>query len=115
MKTRVGFVSNSSSCSFVVKSSKYNTVELVEEQLNKILDDLEVHTEYRKMFGKISEIGEHDCTDGDRRANDYEDWYRFSGDCVGMIRIDSAYDNSIPYEVMVAIEDHLDAEHYHWG
>jgi len=110
MKIRQGFVSNSSSSSFIC-DTKMNAEE-IETQLRKMLDgfNMMMDTNYKfedcfcnpyMVSGKIHE--------------GFEEYYPCLKNAKGKIAIDSVDDNSIPYEMIVLIESKFNTTHCHLG
>ena len=110
MKTRTGFVSNSSSSSFVCDTELApGEVAAKLEELIKMYNKLmNKHYDYDSMF-EYPRIGTpHTHKDW----HDYEPSLRTAG---GKIVIDSAGDNTIPYELFDLIEVMFEGVRCHLG
>jgi hypothetical protein len=111
MKIRNGFVSNSSSSSFIC-STDMRICE-VRRMLEKLLDmhnefmneDLSFDDVFRQPF-----IADEAYTKGEWAGH-----YRYIADSKGKVIIESAGDNSIPYEMFDYIEEKFDAVRCHLG
>ena len=114
MKVRTGFISNSSSSSFVcdVKSSLDEVREQLKSMLYHFNQLMGTEHEYADVFGEVistsetvphSEIGYAECS-----------WYT-RDDLEDKIIIRSANDNTIPYELFDLICGKFDAFRIHRG
>jgi len=119
MKIRQGFVSNSSSSSFICdyyrNEAKY-TVEETKEILQKILDFYNDIEEQNLSFEKVFEepyIGSQKDMDGldSFFGTEYSSHERANGRVI----INSTEDNSIPYLIRGIIEAKFNAEYFHLG
>ena len=131
MKIRKGFVSNSSSSSFILDyysdKDKIITLEKVKELLNKLVEveqifnpkikfedifNLKFDAESMCVGNKNDDIIERRTKwEDDFDTNDKTDFKK----CEGKIIINSADDNSIPYWMKEFLEDKLNAKYWHWG
>lgn len=129
MKIRTGFVSNSSSSSFICNAFDYEgyepkelTVEIVISKLKTMIEMYnkmeDTNLSYEDAIGSVGlgdeEIasylkgyGQHGYSIGDR------DWTL--DDIKNKIVIMSAGDNAIPYELFELIKSSFDAERVHLG
>lgn len=104
MKCRSGFVSNSSSTSFIINQSKHTgiTTDVIE-----------------KMLSKMSDIGDIKVVEYVGNPYDYLcEYYSclreiFKDDII--IAIESASDNSIPYAFQEWLEGNLPCDRIHFG
>ena len=124
MKIRNGFVSNSSSSSFICR--KKMTLSQAEDKLRMIIDLFESEYEFEKVFAqpykgskKYNEelklwdyLGKEDRNDKFDILNPNRTQVKTT---IGRIIIDSADDNSIPYEMFETIEAVFDAIRLHMG
>lgn len=109
MKLRLGFVSNSSSSSFICRTDK--TEEEIILFLTKLLDL------YNEATGTTLKY--EDCFQqprmGSKNDEKYlKDWEE-NIEAVGQVIIESAGDNSIPYELFDLINLAFNAERIHLG
>ena len=104
MKIRNGFVSNSSSSSFIV--GEEFTLEQTKEIMKKIEDSLESIDIHLKDTYKIIE----------KTKEDYKDWsdYNYIPDRK-MIVVENLESNGIPYESFNIIDSKLEATRIHLG
>ena len=113
MKVRTGFVSNSSSSSFVCQTDM--SMLLIERTMHKLIDL------YEDAVGVCSEEKLFEVIEGSKAYDemlkdwDYLDCYGVDGTTVGKIIIESASDNSIPYELFDLIKTIFKAERLHLG
>ncbi len=110
MKLRVGFVSNSSSASFICDVTM--SAEEVETKLRKILEGYNQMMEENHVFENVFRAP---YVAGKIVHEGWEDSYPEFNDCEGKIIIDSADDNSIPYPLFDIIESKFNAVHCHLG
>jgi len=119
MKIRLGFVSNSSSSSFVCnyyrKKTEYTTEE-TKEILQKILDFYNDIYEQTLSFEKVFEepyIGSQKDVDGldDFFGTEYPRHERANGKII----INNQKENSIPHMLFGIIESKFNAERFHLG
>ena len=121
MKTRMDFVTNSSSSSFVVKDSWYEkniTEENLREDLEKMLEMHEALTGEHKEIGDILTITPVENTE--EIARRYEDiWWNLSEeeleDMEGGKFIIITEENSVPYPVLKMIEEYYNCVRKHLG
>jgi hypothetical protein len=125
MKIRRGFVSNSSSSSFVIASKK--NIKELEKVLRAIFLYLQtVEDTYwaDKDFDdciKITTVGESNFKEcfSDYFGNIKEQTIWFDGEekeiTDDMIYIDSKFDNSIPWAIQGFLENIDGIKKYHWG
>lgn len=101
MKIRIGFVSNSSSSSFVINSNRFDfeEVETKMEEIKAEFPDSWFEYDVRVITEKIYKHGY---------------WYLENSD-IGNIEIISSEDNSIPYDAFDIIEDTFDCVRRHLG
>jgi hypothetical protein len=135
MKIRSGFVSNSSSSSFIcnrfVGENGEYAIPFDEKEIERKLQVIfkfcfesgilnakrweECHgakPTYSAMFGRIAKLGKSDFIKFKKEwfeDDDYLKWNKY------MFVIDSAGDNSIPYEVFEVIKGLFNAERIHLG
>lgn len=119
MKTRQGFVSNSSSTSFYIDSSKYSydkVVEAIKRMLellsfceNSSSEDIDSICKVNKNVDRDSIISEmRDFYGGGRE-------YEIGHLPKNIISVDSIEDNSIPWAVQEFLCEVLGARRQHWG
>jgi hypothetical protein len=116
MKIRRGFVSNSSSSSFICntnyKTDKKYTLEEISDKVHKIFDfgkENGLIPEYQNFDDVFQEPQKIDA--GDMETMDY-----FGTNCkIGDIVVYSAGDNSIPYELFDVLEVALNSNRNHLG
>ncbi len=122
MKVRMGFVSNSSSSSFICKTKM--SLSQVKEKLEKIHsfywevikdseEDYYLGKSFNDMFFKPFEGNKE--YDKKLKDWDYLKEYGVDGTTVGKIVIESAEDNSIPYEMFELIEKVFNGVRLHLG
>ncbi len=131
MKIRNGFVSNSSSSSFVLdyhtdKKKDITSLKKVKEILNKLVE-MEKLFNSKIKFEDIFNLNfdadnmgvEAKEIDIIKTRKEWEDnLYTEKTDfekCKGKIIIHSAEDNSIPYWMKEFLEYKLNAKYWHWG
>lgn len=110
MKIRTGFVSNSSSSSFICNTKM--TVEEVTESLQIMLD----------FYNKINDMNlPFDCVfeppfiADETYGNNWKYHYPEMSRASGKVIIHSDSDNTIPYELFEFIESKFDARRFHLG
>ena len=114
MKNRIGFVSNSSSCSFIL-NPRWD-LNVVKEKLRMLVDfynkfnSIDIKLEYMFMEPFISDGNNFELND---IAGNSEDWDIQTRP--GEIVIVSKSDNTVPYEIISWIEFGMDARRYHLG
>ena len=101
MKIRKGFVSNSSSSSFIINSDRF-TFEEVEKKMAEIKA-----SSSDKWF-------EYDVREITEEMYEHDNWYMDRAD-IGKIQIISSEDNSIPYDAFDVIENTFDCVRHHLG
>lgn len=113
MKIRNSFVTNSSSSSFIVKSN-IEDVDLFEIELRAFFDN------YNVLMG--TNLNFDDCVGDvyrykhiDKRDKYWSEYSWETKENDGNVVINSAYDNSIPYELMNLIETKFNADRHHNG
>lgn len=112
MKVRSGFVSNSSSSSFILDASKYN-VQQIKDYITKLLEAYSIITKDNLTFKDICKISEEDSID--RISNVINRYYGETISHKGKILlIDSTHDNSIPWSIQEALID-ISLYRQHWG
>ena len=111
MKIRNGFVSNSSSSSFICDTKM--SVEEVRDKLQKIVEFYNDMTDERLMFDEV--FHEPFVSDDSYCNSSWADHYYAMKESKGKIIIESAGDNSIPYLLMDFIESIFDADRCHLG
>ena len=108
MKIRSGFVSNSSSESFICRTK--DSIESVEKQIKKLLSFYNEwegrNLQYKKVY-YVQKITEELIED----VKDFE--YQVPEDAT--LAINSVSDNSIPYELFEFIESKFNAYRVHLG
>jgi hypothetical protein len=122
MKIRVGFVSNSSSSSFICNhyESEYNKMKKFnkEEVLKRLrvmhrcaidLGFLSPETKFEDVFGEVRKATEKDINDLNKG---WSTNFKYNKQ---MFLINSKEDNSIPYELFELIESAFNAERVHLG
>lgn len=124
MKTRLGFVSNSSSTSFYIDASKYSENQVI-SVIGKLIETLKI-TEQNLDYtvDDICCISIKDKQQLKESLRCTEDWFKkYYYNLIetidrykdNIIVIDSNEDNSIPYEIQEFIENHFNAYRQHWG
>lgn len=111
MKIRLGFVANSSSEAFIVKTDK--SLETIEEELRELISLYNKHTEqslcFEGVFGYPIPF-----TDDDKETikiySNFTSWMDEAN-----VVIYSASDNTVPLGLMVWIEDIYDGIRVHLG
>jgi hypothetical protein len=108
MKTRLGFVSNSSSTSFYIDSSIYTKQQVVDAIENMIAEGLFAqYTVYQSNQKELSK--------------QYKDYHDIRDEVINnsipynCIVVDSQSDNSIDYEIQEMLEIRFNAYRQHWG
>jgi len=111
MKIRNGFVSNSSSSSFICDTEI--SLEKVKEKLVLMVDFYNDLNDEDNDFEDI--FNEPFISDDSYCKSDWADYYEAMRNSKGKIIIESAQDNSIPYGLQNLIEDTFDAYRCHLG
>lgn len=115
MKIRQGFVSNSSSSSFIchTKLSIDEVNEILQEMLdfyNKIYND---EKQFHDVFDYTRKLDTEDIVNWNK---DYGEYYcKLDEDDIGAINIRSCYDNSIPYTLFDFICEKFNGHRIHLG
>lgn len=117
MKIRTGFVSNSSSSSFIINASEFsldkikNFIEELVSAYNELKDE-------NYSVDSICTIYESNVEEFNKliKRRGYEDYsgYVCEDGATKVIRIDSTHDNSIPYLIDSAL-DSICIRRQHWG
>ncbi len=110
MKTRQGFVSNSSSSSFICDVAM--TPQAVEAELHKMLDAYNETHGYGLLFEDVFSTP-YIATESTHEG--WQEYYPQLGKSSGKIVIDSVEDNSIPYDLFDEIERKFKATRSHLG
>lgn len=109
MKIRLGFVSNSSSESFVISTNK--TPEEIRQELQAILD---LHNRVKGQSLVFEEVFQEPFMGSTAYDEDMADW-EYGIKSQGKIVVESTYDNTIPWGVMEFMERTYDCRRYHLG
>ena len=113
MKIRNGFVSNSSSESFLCRTNY--TVEETKNILQKMLDFYNEIFKIELTFEDVFVMPYISTKEYLEDMKDYDSYLNFKENDVGRVVIDSMSDNSIPYPLFDMIEEKFDAERIHLG
>ena len=114
MRIRKGFVSNSSSSSFVcdISLSPEEVIEQLHTMLYHFGQIMDRDYEYSDVFGEVFSSSE----EVPRREIDCVEYYWFTrGDLKDKVIIRSQGDNAIPYEMFDLIESRFNAFRIHRG
>lgn len=111
MKIREGFVSNSSSSSFVCSTDM--SVDEVREKLEKMVEFLNDFNDGFLTFDDV--FRDPFIADEEYCSGEWADYYPTIKNSKGKMIIESAGDNSIPYEMFDLIEDRFNAVRCHLG
>lgn len=105
MKIRKGFVSNSSSSSFIINSNNFNI-----EEVKEIMEGIK-----SEMISEDSDTWfEYDVRIITPEIYKYDDWYMDSSD-IGNIEVSSRDDNSIPGDAFDIIMETFDCGRRYLG
>lgn len=111
MKLRTGFVSNSSSSSFICETDM--SVDQVREKLVVLLN---AHNELFGTSLSFYEVFDDPFVADDSYCNsEWADYHRPMREAKGKVIIESVGDNSIPYEMWRYIEELFAADRCHLG
>jgi hypothetical protein len=120
MKTRLGFVSNSSSSSFVCNVNMYEGRKKV--TLDEVIKKTHQIFDFVKAMGIIDSNAKFEDIFQEPRIADKEairylneGWNSKIGYKKDLILVNSADDNSIPYEIFDLISDVFNAKRVHLG
>ena len=109
MKTRNGFVSNSSSECFICNTNM--SVEKTEEMLKRTLYLYNYIFDSNYAFDAVFEVPRKSTKEDRDLLNSYE----YNGETKNKMLIYSVEDNSIPYELFEIIESKFGANRIHLG
>ena len=124
MKIRQGFVSNSSSSSFIINYDNKCAQEFTIEQIEDILlDMIKIHNKIENSnltFNDVFDDAHIICYDEIERKIEYEIDNRSRNrtnpeKIKNKIIINSADENSVPHSIIDFMENALDAKYWHWG
>ena len=112
MKLRNGFVSNSSTASFICQA------DFTVEQAKDILEKMLIY--YRELMGKKLDFYDvfKEPRIGTKKCYNYHaNWTHHPDrdEIIGRLIIQGADDNSIPFSLFMLIEEKFEAKHYHLG
>lgn len=113
MKIRSGFVSNSSSSSFIIAQKKYS-LETIKNYISKLLEAENFIEKTNLSLDDICKVYEEDSVNQLNSMIDKywkEDHIYFEGK---IIVVDSTGDNSIPWSIQEALEN-IAIQRQHWG
>lgn len=117
MKIRNGFVSNSSSSSFIIntQSEYYNdlSIEDVTDIMDKLLEVVKIYKDIQDNVYTIELLPNNSKIIKKRKEYGYEDHIEVIDNQI--IYIESTDDNSIPYFIQQFLEDELNATRLYWG
>lgn len=121
MKTRAGFVSNSSSSSFLIDGSKF-TVEKIREYIKALIDAENIVSNEEMVMDDICSVFECNADDFLRQCVEFSgNWngrkdvvHRDTGKYGKCVQVDSTGDNSIPWSIQEALEN-IAILRQHWG
>lgn len=118
MKIRNGFVSNSSSSSFIIDADKY-TISQIKEVIRKLVETNNLLEKDTITLNEICKISEAKISDFYDEVQDFygkyhKNEYYPKNDSDKGIRVDSTYDNSIPWFIQNALEN-IALYRAHWG
>jgi len=111
MKIRRGYVSNSSSSSFVCSTKM--SVDEVREKLEKMVEFLNEFDDENLTFDEI--FRDPFIADEEYCGGEWADHYPTIKNSKGKIIIESAWNSSIPYEMFEFIENKFEAIRCHLG
>lgn len=127
MKIRGGFVSNSSSSSFVIDSSKYSGRD-IETYIQKLLDaenfiestdltvaDICVVYDLKDTTEFWSDRFEYECYGQSGQNKETYIEIKQKSYPAGFILVESIRDNSIPWSIQNSLEELSGSKRFHWG
>lgn len=124
MKKRYGYVSNSSSSSFVVYAYQDDDITMtrVERIIDRVISAYNILKEDTLKKDNVLEISVVDIQLAKKKVEYMEidgaiskEQKKWVKDCIGKIVIHSVDDNSIPYVMQEMIESELYTDMWHWG
>jgi len=121
MKSRSGFVSNSSSTSFLIDGSKYS-VDHITRYIKALLDAENIVSEEQLSMDDICTVFECNADDFLKECARFDHWgrkedqyiHKDSGKYGKCVQVDSTGDNSIPWSIQEALEN-IAILRQHWG
>lgn len=122
MKTRAGFVSNSSSSSFLLDGSEYS-VDTIIRYIQALLDAENIVSNNVVSIDDICTVSLCNADDFFRECGSFyhefdrgeeEYVHRLSGKYGECVRVDSTGDNSIPWPIQESLEN-IAIKRQHWG